>query len=109
MSTFESIPNFAKRVNLPERLLRVMVRQGQISHIKPGKSHAMVHVEAALEDLKKFSQQTAEEIAEMLPVPFKALHPKPRKKAEYKPAKKPRGRLPDSIRLAKKEIAATAG
>ncbi|WP_455577308.1 hypothetical protein [Anaerosinus sp.] len=90
---FESIADFSKRVNLPERLIRSLVKQGQLPHMKLGKCHAKVHIEAGLEFLKLYSQQNANEIATSMPVPINISNiPMPK-------SKKHKGRLPDKVRL----------
>ncbi|MBP1763501.1 MAG: hypothetical protein H6Q65_559 [Firmicutes bacterium] len=96
---FETVKVFSERVGLPEDLLRKMIRQGQIPHVRTGARHVRVHVEAGLEALKKYAEQSAEEIAARLPVPMKIV----KSKQEADPARKKKGgRPPDSVRLAKK-------
>lgn len=95
----ETISVFAKRVNLPERLIRTMVKQGQLPHLKLiGKCHVRIHVEAALEALKQYSLQSAEEIAAVLPVPMRLYHQPPKAASE----RKYKGRPPDAVRLGQK-------
>jgi hypothetical protein len=67
---FESIANFSKRVSLPERLIRALVKQGQLPHVMLGACHAKVHIKAGLEFLKTFSNQNANQIAMSMPVPI---------------------------------------
>lgn len=92
---FEPPLAFARRTGLPERLVRAMVRQGQLPHLPTGKSHVLIHVEAAMTALATRATQKAEEIAATLPVPVQ-LMPRPQQQ------KKHQGRLPDKIRLAMK-------
>ena len=94
---FETPAKFAKRTNLPERLIRALVRQGQLPHIKTGNCHVKIHIEGALEAVKQYSQQSAEAIAANLPVPIRIIkqHPKPVTERKYK------GRPPDAVRLGK--------
>lgn len=95
----ETIRDFAKRVNLPEKLIRLMVRQGQLPHVKTnGNCHVRIHVEAALEAIKQYSIQTAEAIAATLPIPMR-LYRMPPKSADER---KYKGRPPDAVRLGKK-------
>lgn len=95
----ETISDFAKRVNLPEKLIRRMVRQGQIPHLKTiGNCHVRIHVEAALEALKQYSLQSAEEIAAALPVPMRLYQQAPKAVSE----RKYKGRPPDAVRLGRK-------
>ena len=96
---FETPANFAKRTDLPEQLIRSMVKQGQLPHMKTGKCHVRIHVEASLEAIKQYSQQSATEIAASMPVPIKII------KSAVKPAtdRKYKGRPPDSVRLAMKK------
>lgn len=93
---FETIAVFAKRVGLPEKLIRAMVRQGQLSHVKTGPCHARICVAAALDELRKFAEQTAEQIAMRMPVPVYLA------KSDTTGSKKRRGRPPDKVRLAQK-------
>lgn len=99
---FEPPKSFARRVGLPERLVRVMVRQGQLPHVKTGKCHVLIHVEAAMDALRNRAEQTAEEIAATLPVPIRFAAPRPQKQ------KKHPGRPPDSVRLKRQTIQCAA-
>lgn len=99
MPTFESIAAFSKRVNLPERLVRSLVRQGQLPHVKTGKCHVRIHVEAGMEAIKQYSEQTAEEIAATMPVPMRIISTQ---RTKIPTERKYRGRPPDKVRLANK-------
>lgn len=77
MPVCESISKFAARVGLPERLIRAMVKQGLLPHVKTGKCHVRIHVEAATETIKQYSQYTAECIAKTLPVPITLMQERP--------------------------------
>lgn len=90
---FETIKEFAIRVNLPEQLIRCLVKQGKLPHIKPKSCWVKINVKSALLALDVMSATTAEELAEKMPVPIKIM-PKREKKHQ--------GRLPDKIRLAQK-------
>ena len=91
--TFETIKEFSNRVNLPEQLIRCLVKQGKLPHIKPKSCWVKIHVKSALLALDTMSATTAEELAAKMPVPIKIM-PKREKKHQ--------GRLPDKIRLAQK-------
>lgn len=95
---FESISSFAKRINLPDGLVRAMVKQGRIPHIKTGKTHVRIHIEAALEAVKHHAEQNAGEIAMTMPLPINVPVPVPVPRAE----RKYKGRPPDAVRLGKK-------
>ncbi len=97
--TFESILAFSKRVSLPERLIRAMVKQGQLPHVKSG-TRVKIHIEAALEAIKKHSEKTAIEIAETMPVPLYTLK-MPELQMQPRSDRKYRGRPPDAVRLGK--------
>ena len=96
---FETPAKFAKRVELPEHLIRSMVKQGQLPYMNTGKCHVRIHVESALTALKQYAQQSATEIAASMPVPIKII------KSVVKPVidRKYKGRPPDSVRLAMKK------
>lgn len=99
----ETVSSFSKRTGLPVKIIRLMARQGQIPHIKTGKSHIRIHIEGGLEAIKQHSQITAAEIAATMPVPIHMLAPIPAFTAKPSSvARKYRGRPPDSVRLAKK-------
>lgn len=91
--TFEPIAAFAKRVGVPERVIRALAKQGRLPLIKTGKCHARIHVEAALEAIKQFSQQTAADIALTMPVSIPIITPMPRSSNE----RKYRGRVPNKV------------
>lgn len=86
----ESIPAFAKRTGMPEKLVRSYTKQGLLPHLKGGKCHLLIHVDLALEALTKLAEQNAEERQSHIPMSA-VLYQK----------KKHKGRLPDSIRLRK--------
>lgn len=90
---FETVREFAKRVNLPEQLIRCMVYQGQLPHVRPKKSWVKINVPMAIHALNLLSLKTAEDLAAQMPVPIKLM---PQREKRHK------GRLPDKIRLAKK-------
>ena len=90
---FETIREFSQRVNLPEQLIRCLVKQGKLPHIKPKSCWVKIHVQSALLALDTTSATTAEELAAKMPVPIKIMP---------KREKKHHGRLPDKVRLAKK-------
>jgi len=94
MPTFESPPVFAKRVNLPEDTIRLLAKEGKLPHIKPGKSHIQICVEAAGVALQKMAEETATYQADRMPV----YTSRPRIAKEKN--KNRSGRRPDSIRLA---------
>ena len=90
---FEVPAKFAKRVGLPERLIRNMVRQGQIPHIPTGKRGVRISIRDGIEALRQFAGLHVADIAARMPVPIQ-IQPPLKKKAC--------GRKPDSIRLLKK-------
>jgi len=90
---FETIREFSQRVNLPEQLIRCLVKQGKLPHIKPKSCWVKIHVQSALVALDALSATTAEELVLKMPVPIKIM-PKREKKHQ--------GRLPDKVRLAQK-------
>lgn len=96
---FEPPLAFSRRTGLPERLIRLMVRQGQLPHVRTGKCHVLIHVEAALDALRTRAQQTAEEIAAALPVPIR-ISPKPQSELP----RKHKGRPPDAVRLRQQMV-----
>ena len=101
-STMETISSFSKRTGLPDRLIRLMVRQGKLPYIKTGKSHVRIHVDSALEAIKQYSQNSADEIAATLPVPLYQSYRTSVKKSAVTVERKYKGRPPDSVRLANK-------
>ncbi len=94
---FESIASFAKRVNLPTALIRALVKQGQIPYVPTGKSHKRIHTEAGMEAVKKYAEQSAQEIAATMPVPMRTTYPRPIPRSE----RKRQGRPTDAARLGK--------
>jgi hypothetical protein len=99
---FETVESFAKRTGLPVNLIRGMVRQGQLAHIKTGRCHVRICIDVALEQLRQHATQNAEEIALSMPVPVRLTTiARPREK-EKPDARKYKGRPPDSVRLAQK-------
>jgi len=97
MSTFESPPVFAERVNLPEDTIRLLAKEGKIPYIKPGKSHIHICVEPAIAALQKMAEETANYQADRMPI----YATRPRKLIEK--TKKRSGRPPDSVRLANQQ------
>ncbi len=91
--TFESIAVFAKRVGLPDRVIRSLAKQGKLPLIKTGRSHTRIHVEAALEAIRHVAEQTASDIALTMPVAIPIIAPVPRRDTE----RKYRGRIPDKM------------
>lgn len=90
---FESIAAFAKRVGIPERVIRRLARQGKLPLIKTGRSHARIHVEAALEAIRHLAEQTAADIALTMPVEVPIIKAELRSNIE----RKYRGRVPDKV------------
>ena len=45
---FETIREFSQRVNLPEQLIRCLVKQGKLPHIKPKSCWVKINVKSAL-------------------------------------------------------------
>lgn len=99
MTLFETINQFAERTGLPIKLIRIMVRQGQLPHIKTGKAHVRIHIDSALDALRQKAEKTAEEIAATLPVPISLRPPKSQQEGQH--CKKYKGRPPDSVRLGR--------
>ena len=93
MPTFESPPVFAKRVNLPEEVIRLLAKQGKLPFIKPRKSHIQIHVEAAEIILEQMAKEAAFDRECRMPVYVTQIKPK-----------KHSGRPPDSVRLAKQNF-----
>lgn len=98
---FESVPKFSKRIGLPETLVRCLVKQGKLPHVR-GNKHVQINIPASLDALKALSAATAEEIAATMPVPM-TIRPASGKRSKPENNRKYRGRVPDAIRLRNKE------
>lgn len=96
-TAFETIAVFSKRVNLPDAVIRQMVKQGQIPHMKISKNSVRVHIGGGLEAVKKYAELTAMEVAATMPVPIHIVCPPPVPRSE----RKYKGRPPDAVRLGK--------
>lgn len=93
----ETVSDFAKRTNLPEKVIRAMVKQGQLPLLKTaGNCHVRIHVDAALEVLKQIAIHSAAEIAATMPVPIRTN----RFIKTASNERKYKGRPPDKVRKA---------
>ncbi len=98
-SVFETIAAFAKRVNLPDSVIRRMVKRGELPHITTGKTHVKVHIEAAMEAIRQYAERKASELQSNMPTPVNLANiPQlvPRSERKHK------GRPPDTVRLGRK-------
>lgn len=96
---FETIAAFSKRVNLPDGVVRRMVKQGELPHVTTGKTHVKIHIEAALEAIRYYAERKASELQTNMPIPVNLANiPQlvPRSERKYK------GRPPDAVRLDRK-------
>jgi len=79
---FETVPEFAERAGLPERVIRMMARQGQLPILDPKAYRPKIEVEGAIEVLKKSAGKTAEEILLGLPAPIKIMPARTKKERQ---------------------------
>ena len=83
-TVFESPNAFARRTGLSDKIIRQYVRQGRLPHIKTGKNHVRIHVEAGLDALRRIAEETAAEKVTIMPaLPFNLNIP-------YRPSEKPK-------------------
>lgn len=101
MAAMETPKEFAKRSGVSEKLIRAYVKQGKLPHILTGKSHALIHIDAALESLRLMAEETAADKAAIQPVFFRVTSPRKRKSEQSD--RKYKGRPPDSVRLASRD------
>ncbi|WP_231038399.1 hypothetical protein [Pectinatus frisingensis] len=100
---FESVDSFAKRVNLPAGFIRALAKQGVLPCLKPGSRNIHICVSSAVEFLRKYAGQNANNIAMVMPVPVKVLSDNVVKIPEMDVTKRRKGRIPDKVKARMKE------
>lgn len=103
---FETIADFSKRINLPDNMVRGMVKQGLLPCLPSGKRNYYICVVEAIKVLREQACKTAKEIGMTMPVPIKTLSPVPIKTLSdeaivlpaFKRTSNKKGRIPDKVK-----------
>lgn len=95
---FETIADFSKRINLPDNMVRGMVKQGLLPCLPSGKRNYYICVVEAIKVLREQACKTAKEIGMTMPVPIKTLSDEAIVLPAFKRTSNKKGRIPDKVK-----------